>query len=125
MLKVLHNFKTFRVQEKVGSYLSSLHNAVQSHDPYHIEYNEKSQIATRYEPVKYIIHTFTEHKRKVVQGAPPLPQRNINILYIILKGILWRFKFNLNFLIWRLYEQFSRNYSPISPLWVSEKISNF
>ena len=38
--------------------------------------------------------------------------RNIDILYIILKGILWRFRFNLNFskyLISRLYEQFSRN----------------
>ena len=31
-----NNFKTFRVQWKVGSLLSSLHNAVQSYDPYHM-----------------------------------------------------------------------------------------
>ena len=35
-LKVLHNFKTFCMQEKILSYLSSLHNAVRSHDPYHM-----------------------------------------------------------------------------------------
>ena len=31
LLKVLHNFETFCMQEKIRSYLS---NAVQSHDPY-------------------------------------------------------------------------------------------
>ena len=37
LLKVLHNFNTFCMQEKLRSYLSSLHNAVQSHDPYHMD----------------------------------------------------------------------------------------
>ena len=55
--------------------------------------------------------------------------RNTNILHIISKGILWRFRFNSNFskniLISRLYEQFSRNDSAKAPEWLSEKISDF
>ena len=37
LLKVLHNFKTLCMQEKIRSYLSSLHNAVRSRDPYYME----------------------------------------------------------------------------------------
>ena len=37
LLEVLRNFKTFCMQEKIRSYLSSLHNAVRSHDPCHTE----------------------------------------------------------------------------------------
>ena len=47
LLKVLHNFKTFCMQEKIRSYLSSLHNAAQSHDPYHMDSYIVTQPVTR------------------------------------------------------------------------------
>ena len=54
--------------------------------------------------------------------------RNMDILYIILKGIIWRFRFSLNFskICWfrDFMNKFSRNDSPMAPEWVSENISN-
>ena len=72
-------------------------------------------------------------------GRPPLPPpphrsfenqwRNIDILYIILKGIVWRFRFSFNFskifLFRNFMSKFSRSDSSMAPEWVFEKISNF
>ena len=59
---------------------------------------------------------FNRIKEEGGSGRPPPPPSPIDILYIILKGILWRFRFKFKFfkniLISRLYEQFSRNDSP-------------
>ena len=76
------------------------------------------------------IHTFTEQEGKVVQGGLPHRSfenrwRNIDILYIILKGIVWRFRFIIKFskIFWfrEFMSKFSRNDSPIALERMSEK----
>ena len=53
----------------------------------------------------------------------------IDILYIILKGILWRFRFNLNFskIFW--FRDFMSNYGEMTPQWLQngcpKKIQTF
>ena len=66
---------------------------------------------------RWCMYILLQKKRGRWFRAPPFIQfvlwRNIDILCIILKGILWRFRFDLNFLktilISRLDEQFSRD----------------
>ena len=81
-------------------------------------------------------HTHFYRIREEGGSGRPLPHRsfenrwrNIDKLYIILKGNVWRFRFNLNcskiFWFRDFYEQFSRNDSEMAPEWVSEKNSNF
>ena len=69
-------------------------------------------------------------------GRPPTPYHsfenrwcNIDILLIILKGIVRRFRFSLNFstIFWfrDFMEKFSGNDSPMASEWVSEKFQTF
>ena len=80
------------------------------------------------------VYTLLRNKRGRWFRPPPnrsfeIRWRNIDILYFILKGIVWRFRFSLNFskIFWfrDFISKFSRNDSPMAPEWVSEKISNF
>ena len=63
-------------------------------------------------------HKYTE------DGSAPLPRsfenrwRNMDILYIILKGILWRFEFNLNFSKIFSFRDFMSNFREITPQWL-------
>ena len=67
-------------------------------------------------------HIFTEYERKVAQGAPHLSfenrWRNIDMLYIILKGILWKFRFSLNF--WKIFwfRDFMSSFCKMTPQWL-------
>ena len=83
----------------------------------------------------FIIYTLLQNKRARCQsGRPPFRSfenrwRNMDILYIILKGIVWRFRFILNFfkIFWfrEFMTKFSRNDSPMAPEQMSEKIQTF
>ena len=85
------------------------------------------------------IYTLLQNKRRRWFRAPPPPPphhrsfenrwHKVDILYITLKGVVWRFGFSLNFSkifgFRGFMSTFSRNDSPMAPKWVSEKISNF
>ena len=69
-------------------------------------------------------------------GHPSTPSPIIFEQQILPQQTIYRWKGNLTasrihfkywktILIWRLYEQFSRNDSAMAPEWLSEKISNF
>ena len=86
--------------------------------------------------IRWKKYTLLQNKRGRWFSPPPPPHRsfenlwrNIDILYITLKGIVWRLRFSLNFskIIWfrDFMSKISRNDSPMDLEWVSEKISNF
>ena len=78
----------------------------------------------------FIKYTLLQNKRGRWFRVPPPPSfenrwRNMDILYMILKGIVWRFRFSLNFskIFWfrDFMGKFSGNDSPMAPEWVLEK----
>ena len=85
-----------------------------------------------------LTYIYTHFYRIIEEGGsgrppPPPPHRsfenrwrNIDILYITLKGIVWRFRFSLKFskILWSrdFMSKFSRNDSSVAPEWMSEKI---
>ena len=63
-------------------------------------------------------------------GRPPPPpppvhlrtdelrERNIDVLYIILKGIVWKFRFILNFLKFLLFRDLMSNFREMTSQWL-------
>ena len=78
LLKVLHNFSTVCMQEKIRSYLSSLHNAVWSHDPCHMDANpklieiRKTLIPDVYEALTAYpnVNSFNDPLNIILRGSP-------------------------------------------------------
>ena len=84
--------------------------------------------------IQYKLHTSAEQEMEVVRGSPPSPiifegQSLLHQTIHLWKGNLSKspihFRYRQNILIWRTYEQFSRNDSAKARQWLQKKISNF
>ena len=99
-----------------------------------LRYKLTSEKCHSIDVIKCFITHYYRIRERGGSGQPPYCSfedrwRNIDKLYIILKGIIWRFRFVLKFLkiFWfrEFFSKFSRNDFPMALEQMSEKIETF